>query len=117
MKILTILFAICLFASCKKDDIDIATKNVFYEVAGPAKYRVRIVTDNMVIQTFDSVEVGWNWQRFVSVGSIVGMEATKLTMLDSNTIDFARIYIGLDFKRQVSDTGKLKTISIWEKIE
>lgn len=115
-RITTLLLVLCVFSSCKKDDED-ATKNVFYEISGPARYNVKIVDENQNILTFDNVSIGWNWQKLMDVGDIVAIEAKKVTMLDSNTIDFARLYISGELKQQVSDTGKVKTLSTWAKIE
>ncbi len=116
MKNIIIISLLLVLFSCKKEEVTVK-KNVFYEIAGPAKYRVEIVDENKSVLVFDSVELGWNWQKEVEVGKFIAIEAKKLTMLDSATIDVARLYVKMEIKREVIDTGKTKTISVWAKVE
>ena len=116
MKNIIIISLLLVLFSCKKEEVTVK-KNVFSEIAGPAKYRVEIVDENKSVLVFDSVELGWNWQKEVEVGKFIAIEAKKLTMLDSATIDVARLYVKMEIKREVIDTGKTKTISVWAKVE
>jgi hypothetical protein len=116
-QMIILLIIIGLFTpGCKKDEV-LGSANIFYEVAGPCKYRVKIVDDKRDILTFDSVTTGWRWQKMITEGDIIVIEASKQDLLDSVTIDYLRLYIGGNLKEQVIDTGKVKTdFYIWAKI-
>lgn len=124
----TILFLIILgIFSCKKDD-ETPQQNVVYEVAGydslntSSKFNVRLIDQDGNIQRFDSVATGWMWQKRIDIGEFVGIEAQRVSDLDTITKMYVRLTVGgpvaLGGKEyQVVDSVGLNLVSIWAKVE